>query len=64
MISMSRWPCVPNPDRLNSVLVDDPQGAETHVGRVVVVREGKTVERVEPAVLGMSSFIATPNLDH
>src|ERR1700712_4329646 len=35
------------------VLVDDPQGAELHVLRVVVIGKGKGVPGVEPAVAGL-----------
>ncbi len=50
--------------RLDAVLVDDAKGAEPHVLRVLVVREGKGVEGAKPAVLGKASFLAAANLHH
>jgi hypothetical protein len=50
--------------RLDAVLVDDAKGAEPHVLRVVVIREGKGVEGAKPAVLGKASFVAAANLHH
>jgi hypothetical protein len=50
---MSRWPWVPKPGAGgDAVLVDDTQVAHAHVGRVVVVGEGKAVEALQPAVVG------------
>jgi hypothetical protein len=45
MISMSRWlwGAEAHPG-LDPVLVDHAQRAETHVGRIVIVGEGKAVE--------------------
>ncbi len=43
--------------RRDPVVVDDAQGAEAHVRRIVVVREGEGVMRVEPAVVGVAAFI-------
>ena len=43
--------------RRNAVFVDDPQVAKAHVGRVVVPRKRKAVERVEPAMVGMAAVL-------
>jgi hypothetical protein len=50
--------------RLDAVLVDDAKGAEAHVLRVVVVREGKGVEGAKPAMLRKAPFLAAANLHH
>ena len=42
----------------NPVVVDDPQGAEAHVRRIVVVREGKREMAVQPTVVHMATFLA------
>jgi hypothetical protein len=41
---------------LDDIVVDDPQAAETHVARVVVIREGKAVMRVQPAMVRMAAL--------
>jgi hypothetical protein len=38
--------------RSYTVFVDDPQIAPTHVGRVVVTRERKTVVGLQPTMVG------------
>src|SRR6185312_2998511 len=50
--------------RLDAVFVDDAQRAETHVGRVVVVAEGKGVAAVEPAQSGLATFRGGPDGVH
>jgi hypothetical protein len=40
----------------NVVLIDDAQGAEVHVLRVVVLRETEAEARVEPAVVGPAAL--------
>ena len=42
-------------DTRHDVLVDDPQRAEAHVRRVVVVREAERVVAVEPTVVGVAA---------
>ena len=49
---------------LHSVFVDHPQAAEADVLRVVIIREGKRVVTVQPAVIGMASFIGSANFNH
>src|SRR5258706_1066685 len=39
--------------RSYAILVDDTQGAELHVPRVLVVREGKRVKSLKPAMIGL-----------
>ncbi|MCY1542112.1 hypothetical protein D9M68_778390 [compost metagenome] len=41
----------------HAVFVDHPQVAEAHVGRIVVPREGKAVERAQPAMVGITAFL-------
>src|SRR5690606_40285240 len=41
----------------DAVFVDDPEGTETHVRGIVVIGEGEAVGGVEPAVVGMTSFM-------
>ena len=48
--------------RSNPVVVDDAQRAKAHVRRIVIVREGKGVMRVEPAVVGMAAFIGPSDI--
>ena len=45
----------------NHVVVDHAEGAVAHVFRIVVVREGEGVPRVEPAVVGVSAVGGTAN---
>ena len=37
---------------------------EADVLRVVVIRKGKCVKTVQPAVIGMAPFVRFPNFDH
>src|SRR6185503_19003261 len=50
--------------RLHAILVDDAQRTEPHVLRVVVIREGEAVVRVEPAVVGVAALATAPELFH
>ena len=50
--------------RRDAVLVDHPQVAPPHVVRVVVAGEGKTVERLEPAVVRVAAILGTSEGDH
>ena len=50
--------------RLYPVLVHDPQGSKTHVGRVVVGVERERVPCVEPVVLGMATVGRFSQFDH
>ena len=38
------------------VVIDDPQAAETHPVRVVVIRKTKSMVGIQPTVLGVASF--------
>jgi hypothetical protein len=49
---------------LHPVLVDDPELAEPHEAGVMVAGEGEGVVRVEPAVVGVSSLLCAPKLQH
>ena len=49
---------------LHPVLVDDPQRAEAHMGRVVIAAEGEAVMAVEPAEIGPASLIGSAFRDH
>src|SRR2546423_712939 len=48
------------PARPDAVLVDDPQGPETLVRRVVIIGEGKRVVGVEPTVVEMAALGGPP----
>ena len=50
--------------RLNPIFVDDPKRSEPHELRIVVIREGKGVIALEPAVLGVPSFARSANSNH
>ena len=49
--------------RLHVVFIDDSQGPEAHVGRIVVGVEGEGVPRIEPVVLGVPSLGGPPHMD-
>ena len=49
---------------LHAVFVDHPQAAESDVLRVVVIGEGKRVMTVQPAVIGMATFVGSANFNH
>ena len=49
---------------LHAVFVDHPQAAKADVLRVVIVGEGKRVMTVQPAVIGMASFVGSANFNH
>jgi hypothetical protein len=50
--------------RLHSVVVDNPQGTEAHVGGIVVIGKRKRVRRIEPTVVESPSLSRFANLDH
>ncbi len=45
--------------RCNTVVVDDPQGAKSHVFRVVVIAEREGVATIEPAEVCPAAFART-----
>ena len=49
---------------LNAVFIDHPQAAESDVLRVVIIRERKGVVTVQPAVIGMATFVGSANFNH
>src|SRR5690349_17462827 len=49
---------------LHTVVVDDPQGAKTQVGGVVIVAKRKRVVGVEPAVVEVASLASRAYPDH
>ncbi len=49
---------------LHSVFVNHPQAAESDVLRVVIIREGKGVVTVQPAVIGMATFVGASDFHH
>ena len=62
---MSRCAWAPKPRPFGyAVLVDDAQRAIAHVLRVVIVGERKRVVRIQPAVVGMASFVTLANSQH
>ncbi len=50
--------------RLHPVLVDDPQGAEAHECRIVIVAEGEGVATVEPTEIGQPPVVCVSNIQH
>ena len=48
----------------DAVLVDHAQVAEAHVLRIVVAGEGKAVEGLQPAVVGMAAFLGLAKRQH
>ncbi len=44
--------------RGNAILINDPQGSESHVVPVMVGVEGERVVSVEPAVVGMAPLVS------
>src|SRR5260370_18163294 len=48
----------------HAVIVHDAQRAEMHVLRVVVIGKGKGEMGVQPAVIGVTAFVALANVDH
>src|SRR4051794_17157683 len=46
------------------IFINNPQRAEAHEARIVILVKGKRVFSVEPAVVAAPSFIAAPNTDH
>ncbi len=41
----------------DDVVIDDPQRAESHVGRVVIIGEGKRETALQPAVVGETPLV-------
>src|SRR6266850_1012676 len=50
--------------RLDPVLVDDPEMAESRVLGVVVIGEGEAVVGAQPAVFGAAAVLAFADFDH
>src|ERR1700733_6097782 len=50
--------------RRDSIFVDNPQRAKTHMPRIVVARKRKAVITVDPAKIGMPTLGASTNYDH
>lgn len=48
----------------DAVLIDDPQRPETHMRRVVIIGERKTMPAVEPIESGMASLFGGTADDH
>src|SRR3569623_1751704 len=46
------------------VVIDDPQCAEAHPFRIVVIREAEGVIRIAPAMFRMAAFTCFSNLHH
>ena len=46
------------------VLIDHPQRTEAHMGRVVILPEGKAVLGIEPVDLARSTILRTPDGQH
>jgi hypothetical protein len=50
--------------RLDAILVDDAQRAELDELRIAIIGERETVERLQPAVIGETSFVAAADGVH
>ena len=48
---------------IDEVLIDDPERAETHVGRVVVIGETEAVPGHQPAVIGEPAFFGATHCE-
>jgi len=46
------------------ILVDDPQAAESHMLRVIVMGEAERVGGLQPSVVGHAAFLSLSNRDH
>src|SRR5687768_1607940 len=46
------------------VIVDHPQRAETHPLRIIIVREGEGVVTIQPAMVGVASFVCFSDRHH
>jgi len=49
--------------RVDEVLINDPQGAETHVGGVVVIGETEAMPGHQPAVIGEPTFFGATHCE-
>jgi len=49
--------------RVDEVLVDDPQGPETHVGGVVIIGEAEAVPGHQPAVIGEPTLLGAAHCE-
>ena len=49
--------------RVDEVLVDHPQGAETHVGGVMIIGETEAVPGHQPAVIGEPAFLGAAHCE-
>ena len=60
--SMSQWP---DPETTyHTILVNHTQAAEPHVYGIVIVRKGKCMVTIEPAVVRMAAFDGPSECDH
>src|SRR5439155_10807617 len=48
----------------DGVIIDHPKRAESHPMRIIVIREGKRVVSVQPAVVGVAPFVGSSNCHH
>lgn len=46
----------------HAVIIDDAQRAKSHVGGIVVIREGKGVVAIKPAVVGVSALVGAADV--
>ena len=49
--------------RVDEVLIDDPEGPETHVGRVVVIGETEAMPGHQPAMIGEPAFLGAAHCE-
>jgi hypothetical protein len=56
--------CPKPPARSDTILVYDAQGAKSHVLRVKVIGEGKSMARIEPPVVCMAPFFTSAQCNH
>jgi len=49
---------------IDAILIDNAQGAKSHVRGVIVTSERKCVMAIEPAVVGVSAILSASKSEH
>src|SRR5580700_3075828 len=49
---------------INTIVVDDAERSESHLGGIIVIAERKRMVRVEPAMIKMAALIRSSNLEY
>jgi hypothetical protein len=50
--------------RCDAVVVNHSQCMESHVRRIVIIREGKRMPGIQPATVGVAAIFRAPDQDH